>query len=197
MIAEIAADEFVLVRVSALLEILAREFHRRLHRLRSTRERLNEIQVAGRNFADPLNEVERDIRGAVHRRREAHPVELPLDRLKHPRMAVAQVGDKDPANRVEITPALGVPVVQALGFGHHDRVGEERLGRLVVHKCPPQQALLPLVELHAITPGRMLARSARRPGPPAPVLLPALAHPGYGHRSRTGRGSAPESPPAP
>ena len=64
------------------------------------------------------------------------PARLLADRLHHGRMAVAELGDRDAGEEVEVLVALVVPQARALaaheldgvpGVGGHERVALERL----------------------------------------------------------------------
>ena len=88
----VAADELVLVRLARLLEILARELDRRLHRLRAAAEGFHVVEVAGRDAAELFDEVERHVGRAVHGRRKGELIPLGPHGFCDARMAVAEQG---------------------------------------------------------------------------------------------------------
>ena len=59
----------------------------------------------------------------VQRRGESDLLHLPPHRLHHPGMAVAENGDEDAADRVEVALALAVPQIQTLGSLHDHGAG--------------------------------------------------------------------------
>ena len=103
--------------------ITARDLDRVLDRFRSSRQ---EDRLVWRASADqavqPLREP--DIR-SVSRHLERHVADLAdlgAHGLDHPRVAVADIEDADPAHEVEIAPALRVPDLGALRALDRDRV---------------------------------------------------------------------------
>ena len=62
-------------------------------------------------------------------RSECQPVELPMERLDHARVAMAERGDEDAADRVEVALAVNVPVIETVGAVDNQWVLGE-LGRL-------------------------------------------------------------------
>ena len=148
VIAVVAADELVLPGAAGLAEVLTGELEGRLHRLGAPGEGLDEVEAPGGHRAHALDEVEGDVGGAVHGRREGEALELPRDRLDDARVAVAEGGGVDPGDAVEVAPALHVPAVQALGPGHDQGVLGEGVVVLVVEEGAPQQALVAFAEPH-------------------------------------------------
>ena len=74
----------------------------------------------------------------MHRRRKRQDVELLLDRLDDAAVVVADRDDVDARDRIEIALAVHVPVVDAVGAGHHERVLRP-LGHLVAHEDLPEE----------------------------------------------------------
>jgi hypothetical protein len=68
-------------------------------------------------------------------------VELPADGLDHAAIVVPHGDDVDPGERVQITLAVDVPVADAVGAGHDQRVFRP-LGHLVADKDVPQKPLV-------------------------------------------------------
>src|SRR3954471_7790799 len=81
VIAVVAADELDLARTAGLFVELADEFQCRLYGLRSAAQRFYEIQIARRDLAHALDEIERDVRDGVQRRNERRTLHLDAHRL--------------------------------------------------------------------------------------------------------------------
>src|SRR5206468_7141504 len=133
VVAEVAADELVFSRPAGLLEILPHEFERRLDRLRSTAVGLHILQAARRYRADFFDEIERDLRDAVQRRRKRDLLHLAAHCVMETRMAMAEAHHENSADGVEVALALDVPVVQAVGFVDDQRLIEKFGGLLIVN----------------------------------------------------------------
>ena len=108
-----------------------------------------------------------------------------------------QISDENSADTIEITPPFDIPIIEPFGPCNDDRIIEEGLGRLIVHKGPPQQVLLSGIELHISPPGRIYAQSTRIHWPLGPIQLSGLVRRGYAPRPRTAHESPPESQPGP
>ena len=98
-------------------------------------------EVAGCQLGQQVGELNRQRIGAVHRRREREHVELFADRLDHAPVVVADRGDVDARERVEVSLAGHVPVVNAIGAGHDQRLLGP-FGHLVAHEDLAEKGLL-------------------------------------------------------
>ena len=79
-------------------------------------------QVAGGQLGEQVGQLHGDGVGAVHRRREVQRVELLADGVDDAAVVVADRDDVDAGQGVEVALAGDVPVVDAVGLGHDERV---------------------------------------------------------------------------
>jgi hypothetical protein len=142
MIAVIPADELVLARMAALLEVLADELHRRFDGFRSAAERLDVDESRRRDRAHLFHEIERDIGDAVQRRRERHRVDLPPHRFHQARMPMSERRDKDATDSVEVALSVNVPEVESLGPAEDDWPLQKLRGRLIIDEGAFEQRFL-------------------------------------------------------
>ena len=150
VIPKIPADELVFSRLPALLEILTGEFHGGLDRLRATTVGFDIVQITGGDLAQLLDEIQRDIRNPVHRRHKTQRFHLPLHRRHKSWVLVPKCGDEYPADAVEITLALYVPVVKPFRPLHDERIFEKFCCLLVVQKSALEQFSLTFVKIHSV-----------------------------------------------
>ena len=121
--------------------VLPGQLDRRLGDLRPAALELHGREIARRQLGQEVGELNRERVGAVHRRREVQNVELAADRLDHAPVVVADRGDVDAGECVEIALAVDVPVVHAVGPGHDQRMLRP-FGHLVAHEDLPEESLL-------------------------------------------------------
>ena len=101
MVRLVARNELVLARMARLLPILPRKFDRRFHRFRRARVRFDIVHPGRCYFAQLLDEVERHVGDAVHRRRERHQVDLPLYGIHHRWVTMPEADREDSTDCVE------------------------------------------------------------------------------------------------
>ena len=114
VVAVVAGNELVLVRMTALAEVLAGELQRRLDGFRASAEGFHVVEIPRRHAPQPLDEVQSDIRDRVQRGGKSERLHLSAHGVHHTRMSVPKHGDEDAADTVEIALAVSVPVVEAL-----------------------------------------------------------------------------------
>jgi len=104
---------------------VTRQLDRGLGRLRAAREQFDRIEVARRDRCDQIGQLDGGHVGRMQRRGETDLVDLAVQRGGNARVGVADVHGKDPRNAVEVASPLYVPVPDALGTAHHERLGQK------------------------------------------------------------------------
>jgi hypothetical protein len=84
----------------------------------------------------------------MQRRDESRALHLAAHRFHNARMAVAEDGNEDSTDRVEITLSVGVPIIEATGSLDDQRIFQEFRCGLVVDERAAQELLLPCRQLH-------------------------------------------------
>ena len=137
----ITADDLIFAGMAGELVILPRQLDRRLGDFRPATLKLHNREIPWREFGEHVREPDGHGVGAVHRRREAEDVHLLAGRFDHAAIAVAERGDVNARKRVEIMLAGDVPIMNALGPGHHERMLRP-FRHLVAHEDLAEEAFL-------------------------------------------------------
>ena len=137
VIALASGDEPAALRLADLDEILPGELERGLDRLGAAGDEVDPVDALGRHLdqaiGQPLGRRAREEAGVG----VGQLVGLRLDRRDHPRMAMAEAGNRSAAAGVQIAPAVLVDERDALA-ADRDRVGLLRLAMEdVAHDVPP------------------------------------------------------------
>ena len=148
MVVRPARDEHGAVGLAAEHVVVAGHLERDLDGLRPARREDHVVEVAGRQTRDPLGQGDgrlgrEDVADGVRQARR-----LVGDRVDHLLAAVADVGHRDPGDRIEILASVLVPDADAVGT-LEDRVGPRRVEReqgagigagVGRHHIPPRQS---------------------------------------------------------
>jgi hypothetical protein len=113
----------VLGRLPGELEVVLRQLPRRLHGLTAAGGEEDPVEVARRVAGDALGEVDRARVGIGPQRVERELGRLLRGHVGQPLAAVADLGDEEAGEAVEVALALGVVDVGALATGDDGDVG--------------------------------------------------------------------------
>jgi hypothetical protein len=109
-----ARDEMAALRLALLHEILAREFQRRLDRLRSAGHEVHMFEPLRRARHQAVGEFFGGRGGEERRVRVRQLLRLPFDRVDHALVAMAETRDGGAAGRVDIALAGGIDDLDAV-----------------------------------------------------------------------------------
>ena len=111
-----AADDLVLARLAGELEVVLGQLPGRLDRLAAAGGEEDAVEVAGGVVRHPLGQLDRAGVGVGPQRVEGQRRGLLRGGLGQLLATVADLGDEQPGEAVEVAPALGVPDVGAVAL---------------------------------------------------------------------------------
>lgn len=129
----ITTDDLVFTRRASQPVILPRHLDRRLDDLGAAALKLDRREIAGGEVSKHIGQLHGHRVRAVHGRRKRHHVELGLDRVDDPPIVMPHRDHVNAGDRVKIALAVNIPVVNAIGTRHHDRLLRE-FGHLIAYE---------------------------------------------------------------